>query len=410
MTKVSVDPLAAAGDLGWVAALLAECRDDVLDRWVKAAARQVFHHGRLELAVSNHFGRLYDAVVVLLRGAPGSADHASAWANPEALQAAEDHAEDRVSQGLEPSDVVVEFRLLREETGRAVLMHVPDGVPVGDAIRATMLMNSVFDGALMVILRTLSRHLDETRAEVLATATHDLGQPLTTIKGAVQLAHRALERPQPNMKVVADAHGRALAGTEHVIRLLARLAEGARLATGDVDLQPTDTDLADVLRRAVARLAGPDEARVRLDVPATPGEASGRWDPLGLERVADNLLSNALKYSPADAPVEVVLRRLDDTVELTVRDAGIGLEKNEIARLFRRYQRARGAIESAVAGTGLGLYFARAMVDAHRGRIWATSPGRGEGTTVHVLLPLSVPVATVEQDPEAAAAAVTTPG
>jgi signal transduction histidine kinase len=377
-------------DLGWVANLLAERRDDVLDRWVAAAARQPFHFGRRELAVSNHLGRLYDAVIDLLRRAPGTLDHASAWADPEALLAAQDHAQDRVAQGLEPADVVVEFRLLREETGRAVLTHLAAGVPAGDAIRATLLMNSVFDGALMVILGTLTRHVDEARAEVLAAATHDLAQPLTGIRASVEVADRALRRPQPDLRRVGDTLQRALAGVDHAANLLARLAEGARLAIGEVVLPLADTDLGEVLRGAVARLGAADARRVRLDAPAA-GEATGRWDPVGLDRVADNLLSNALKYSSPDAPVAVAVRRRGGTVELSVRDAGIGLERDEIARLFRRYQRARGAIESAVAGTGLGLYVARAMVEAHGGRIWAESPGRGGGTTVHVLLPRVVP-------------------
>jgi signal transduction histidine kinase len=378
------------GDLGWLAGLLTRYRDDVLDRWVEAAAGQPFHFGRRELAVSNHFGRVYDAVVMLLRSAPGTVDHASAWVDPAALLAAEDHAQDRVSQGLEPADIVVEFRLLREETGLTVLRYMPAGVPAGDAIRATLLMNSVFDGALMVILRRLSRHVDEARAAVLATATHDLGQPMTAIKGGVQLAGRALGQPKPDVARIAVSLKNTAGAVDHVVKVLARLAEGARLAIGDVALQRADTDLAEVARQAVARLDPASAERMRLDTPAE-GEATGSWDAVALGRVADNLLSNALKYSPPDASVAVVVRPDGEAVELTVADAGIGLEKDEIARLFRRYQRARGAIESAVAGTGLGLYSARAMVEAHRGRIWATSRGRGKGTTVHVVLPRSLP-------------------
>ena len=393
------DHPAEQGELGWLAGLLAQHRDEVLDRWVEAAAGQPFHFGRRELAVSNHFGRVYDAVVALLRSAPATVDHASAWVDPAALLAAEDHAQDRVSQGLEPADVVVEFRLLREETGRTVLQHMPADVPAGDAIRATLLMNSVFDGALMVILRRLTRHVDEARAAVLATATHDLSQPMTAIKGGVQFAGRALGHPQPNVARIADSLTKTVAAVDYVVVLLGRLAEGARLAVGDFALQRSDTDLAEVVRHAVARLDPASAERVRLDAPAV-GEATGSWDAVALGRVADNLLSNALKYSPPEATVEVAVRLEGEAVELTVADAGIGLEKDEIARLFRRYQRARGAIESAVAGTGLGLYSARAIVEAHRGRIWAKSPGRGEGTTVHVVLPRSLPA---EQPPSALA-------
>jgi signal transduction histidine kinase len=173
---------------------------------------------------------------------------------------------------------------------------------------------------------------------------------------------------------------------DHVATLLARLADGARLALGTAELRSTDMDLAEALRAAVTRLDADQAGRVWLEAPAA-GEATGHWDAVALDRVVDNLLSNALKYSPPETPVTVVVQRQDDVVELSVRDLGIGLDKEEIGRLFRRYQRAQSAIESAVAGTGLGLYSARAIVEAHRGRIWATSAGRGQGTTVHVLLP-----------------------
>jgi signal transduction histidine kinase len=382
------------GDLGWVARLLVVHREDVMQRWVELAARQPFHFGRRELAISNNLAHVYDAVVVLLGTQPGTADAGSVWVDPDALRAAEEHARDRIAQGLEPTDVVVEFRLLREETGRALLAHLPPDVAAGDAIRAILMMNSVFDGALMVLLDVLTRHIDEARAAVLATATHDLAQPLSTVKITVELVGRLLGRPQPDLERVADAQRNARAGVDHMGALLARLADGARLALGTTDLRLADTDLVGTVRAAATRLDADQAGRVQLDVPAA-GEATGRWDALALDRVVDNLLSNALKYSPPEAPVTVAVERQDDVVELSVRDAGIGLSKDEIARLFRRYQRAQGAIESAVSGTGLGLYSARAIVEAHRGRIWATSPGRGQGTIVHVLLPRAVPAHAV---------------
>jgi signal transduction histidine kinase len=377
---------ADGADLGWVADILAAHRDEVMQRWVGLAARQPFHFGRRELAISNNLAQVYDAVVVLLGTQPGTADAGTAWVDPDALRAAEDHARDRIAQGLEPTDVVVEFRLLREETGRALLAHLPPAVAAGDAIRAILLMNSVFDGALMVLLGVLTRHVDEARAAVLATATHDLAQPLTAIKGAVDLVGRVLGRPQPDLARAADAQRRARAGMDHVATLLARLADGARLALGTADLRPADVDLGEAVRAAVGRLDADRAGRVWLEAPAA-GEATGHWDAVGLGRVVDNLLSNALKYSPPETPVRVAVQRQDDVVELSVSDLGVGLDKEEIGRLFRRYQRAQGAIVSAVAGTGLGLYSARAIVEAHRGRIWATSAGRGQGTTVHVLLP-----------------------
>ncbi|MBM4409628.1 MAG: sensor histidine kinase [Chloroflexi bacterium] len=85
--------------------------------------------------------------------------------------------------------------------------------------------------------------------------------------------------------------------------------------------------------------------------------------------------------------VTIAVRAEPSVVQLTVQDHGIGLAPDEVAALFRRYARARSAVEREIGGLGLGLYIVRGIVEAHHGRIWAESPGRSQGTSVHVLLP-----------------------
>jgi signal transduction histidine kinase len=106
-----------------------------------------------------------------------------------------------------------------------------------------------------------------------------------------------------------------------------------------------------------------------------------------LDRVVSNLLSNAIKYSPPDSPIQLALSADGSAVHLAIQDHGIGLAPDEINGLFQRYSRAHGAVERGVEGVGLGLYLSRRFVEAHGGRIWAESAGRGRGATVHVLLP-----------------------
>lgn len=145
-------------------------------------------------------------------------------------------------------------------------------------------------------------------------------------------------------------------------------------------------DLGVLAREAVGRLDPSAATRVRLDLPPE-GEATGLWDAALLERLLANLLSNALKYSPAHAPVHASVRACPEELELAVRDEGIGLEPDELAGLFRRYGRARGATEAGVEGSGLGLFLSKGIVEAHGGRIQAESPGRGRGSTFRVVLP-----------------------
>jgi signal transduction histidine kinase len=374
-----------------VAAALATRRDEILDRWLAAAADQPFHCGRRERAVAGHIPRLFDALVALLQcAAPRWVDPASPLDDPAVLQAAQDHARARFEQGLAAADIVTEFRLLRQEIGRALHLHLADEVPTRDVVGAELLVHDALDGAVALGLTALTERVDEVREEFLATTLHDVRQPLTTIKAAIQLALRGLARPAPKLEQIMDALHRAEAATDRMLALLTTLADASRLALGRQQVHPVPSDLVELLLAAIGRLGPEGAGRVRLDVP--PGiNATGCWDPALLERVIDNLLSNAVKYSPPDTPIAVTVRADADTVHLAVQDQGIGLAADELAALFRRYGRTRRAVEHGIQGLGLGLYLARGMIEASGGRIWAESPGPGAGTTLHVVLPRQGP-------------------
>jgi signal transduction histidine kinase len=135
----------------------------------------------------------------------------------------------------------------------------------------------------------------------------------------------------------------------------------------------------------VARLEPTAGARVRVE---TAGEDPiGLWDRVAVEQVVSNLVSNALKYSEPPSPIEVLVQAEPAAVQMTVQDRGIGMAPEEVAGLFRRYGRARSAVEREIGGLGLGLYIVHGIVEAHGGRVWAESPGPGRGTSVAVLLP-----------------------
>src|SRR5215210_7034723 len=180
-------------DLGWVAEALVLSRDQILDRWLEATAGQPFHEGRREHAVADHIPALFDALTALLRRS------ASRFVNPEAplddaavLDAAREHATARVRQGLSSPDIVVEFRLLRQEIWHALRMSLPDKVPTTDVIAAELVVNDALDGAITMGLTALQEHVEEVREEFLATTIHEVRQPLAAISGQVQLAVRAL--------------------------------------------------------------------------------------------------------------------------------------------------------------------------------------------------------------------------
>lgn len=376
-------------NLRQVADALAAARDQILERWLDATAEQPFHAGRRAGAVADHIPRLFDALVkVLERTGTYSTGPVSALDDPDVLASAEDHARARFEQGLQPADVVTEFRLLRQEIGRALWTHLGDETPTATVVGAELIVHDALDGAITLALHALTTHIEEVREDFLATTLHDTRQPLTSIKGYHQLIGRALDRPELDRTRLRDNLRRASAEVDRMSTLLDMLTDVSRVALGRLTLRVMSVDMADLLHGAVERLPPELRQRIRLDL---AGDGQGEWDSVMLDRVVGNLLSNALKFSPDGSPIDVVLTEEPERVHVLVRDYGMGLEPQDLVQLFRRYGRGRGATQHGIEGLGLGLYLSYGIVEAHGGRLRAESPGRGHGTTMHIDLPRSVP-------------------
>ena len=394
--ETRVEEFTRESNLAWVTAALAARRDEILGRWLDAVAAQPFHHGRREHAVADHIPHLFDALVGFMRRtAPRSVDSGAPLDDAGILAAARSHALTRADQGLQPTDVLTEFRLLRQEFWRALRLAVPDGAPTSDVVGAELLLNDAIDGATALALTALTARLEQLREEFLATTVHEVRQPVTSIKGYAQLAARVLDRPAPDPARVRAALRQIVEAADQMGALLTALVDASRTALGGLVLQPGPADLAVLLREAVQRLGADAEERVTLRIP--PGvETAGRWDATRLAQVFDNLLSNALKYSPPGAPVTVTVGGDGATAAIGVRDEGIGIPAEDLPHLFGRYARARNAVAGGVEGLGLGLYLCRGIVEAHGGRIWAESPGPGRGATIQVELPRWTPAGPLQ--------------
>ena len=299
--------MAQGADLAWVADALVERREDILSRWRDVTTRQPFHMGRRSLAVADHIPDLFDAIVALLQrtAAPHTLSE-SPLLDPAVLDAAREHARVRFEQGLSAADVVTEFRLLRQEVGRAIRAEVDDAAPTGDVVAATLLVHDALDGAIALALAALSVHLEEMCDEFLATTVHDVQQPITALKGYVQLAIHQLDRPHLDLAKVGGLRRRVDAETNRMSLLLKTLSDASRLRLGRLEPRLADADLGAIMRDHLDRL-GPDAAdRVHVENP-NDADLTGYWDADLLERVIGNLVSNALKYSPPEQSVEVTV-------------------------------------------------------------------------------------------------------
>ena len=171
-------------------------RGAILAEWLVVASAQPFHAGRPDSAVSDHIPRLFDALVerIAASGPPGAMVPGPLDDDP-VTRAATAHAAARAEQGLSPTDISVEFRLLRQEVTRSLARSISDALPAGDVVIASGYVNDGIDAAISVALATLTQRIETLREEFLATTLHDLRQPMTVVSVALHLLDRRLAEP-----------------------------------------------------------------------------------------------------------------------------------------------------------------------------------------------------------------------
>jgi PAS domain S-box-containing protein len=254
-------------------------------------------------------------------------------------------------------------------------------------------------GAAMVV-RDVSKlkELERLREEWASVVAHDLEQPIgvITLRSALLLRDAVTEEQRTDLQ-----HIRAAA--ERLRRMASDLMDASLLESRRMRLNVGRTDLGQLLHDVVASMP---QAAGRTTVRLAPtGPVFVKADGHRLEQVVSNLLSNALKYSVAGSEIELETRVAEPVAEILVSDVGDGIPASDLPMIFERFVRARegGGVSK---GSGLGLYIARGLVEAHGGRIWAESAAGGR-TTFHVTLPLDAPLAVV--DPQPAPPAFTAP-
>ena len=227
--------------------------------------------------------------------------------------------------------------------------------------------------------------LEQLKTEFVATASHELRSPLTSIKGFVELLDRGGglgEREREFVQIIRVS-------TDRLVELVDDLLDLARIEAGQVEISPQPTDLVEVVQETV-RLMGPRlrEKRQHLSVDAPPDLPPVLADPVRLREIVTNLLTNAHTYTPEGGHVSVRLGAEAALLALQIADDGPGIDPLEVDRVFDRFY--RGADRTGGTGTGLGLSIVKSLVDAHGGTIEVHSaPGRG--TTFTVRLPAAPP-------------------
>jgi signal transduction histidine kinase len=244
------------------------------------------------------------------------------------------------------------------------------------------------------------RTAQRAKDEFLSLVSHELRTPLTTIKGSAQVMQRRMVRAfsagqvqTPEDRAAREQDLRQLAQivnqSDRLTALVNDLLDVSRLQSGRFEFHPETADLAVVVRGVVeASRALSTTHRLLLHAPKT---LPGMFDRLRIEQVLTNLMSNAVKYSPADTEIVVTLDMVEPQVaRIAVQDQGPGLPPEEQAQLFERYFRGAAVRGNPRSGLGLGLFISRQIVELHGGEIHVDSRP-GEGSTFAFTLPLDRP-------------------
>jgi signal transduction histidine kinase len=247
------------------------------------------------------------------------------------------------------------------------------------------------------------KELDRMKSQFLSIASHELKTPITAMSGFLQVALRRVRRLGDGEAAAPIADGlRAITEQLEVVyrqtgklaRLVDELLDVSRIQTGRIEFRYADVDLSELA----------NEVATRMQLTTTAHEISVRRDSENvvtadrdhLEQVLNNLITNAIKYSPTGGSITIEVRPDTDGVRLSVTDQGIGIPEKELDAIFGLFYRSPDRAARDAAGMGLGLYISREIVVRHGGRIWAESGG-GKGSTLNVLIP-RMPIGATKPD------------
>jgi two-component system phosphate regulon sensor histidine kinase PhoR len=282
--------------------------------------------------------------------------------------------------------------------GQELIYERPDGTHLDLLFNAAPIYTTISQGrqiiAAVCTFQDISqlKALERQRDEFLSIAAHELRTPLTSILGTAQVLLRQLRRVTEEKPLDLNSMKRGLERVNdqslRINKLVSDLLDTSRIQAGQLEFSMQPANMTAIVRETVdgQSLAHPGR-KIRLMVPDGPVLVLG--DDVRLAQVLDNLLTNALKYSMEDAPVDVTVTLWDKQVYIAVRDYGDGIPPEAIPHLFERFYRVPGMEVKSESGLGLGLglYITSTIVARHHGHIEVTAE-RGQGTTFHVYIPL----------------------
>lgn len=238
------------------------------------------------------------------------------------------------------------------------------------------------------------KELDKAKTEFVSIASHQLRAPLTAIKGYASLIlEGSFGEFSDKVKKAVDI---IFQSSQKLVTVIEDFLNITRIELGRMKYEMSDFDFKKLVEGVVGELRPSIEKRgLTLSFEASGADFTAHGDLGKLNQVVNNLIDNAAKYTPASSAdgrqgsIKLTLSKATDSshkVRLEIKDTGVGIDQETMGRLFQKFTRADDAGKINITGTGLGLYVAKQIIDAHGGRLWAESKGVGKGSTFVVEL------------------------
>ena len=230
------------------------------------------------------------------------------------------------------------------------------------------------------------KQLDELKDEFVSLASHELRTPMTAIKSYLWMVLNKSQNLDPQMRSYLDI---ASQETEHLIKLVQNMLTISRIESQRLELTLQNLDLFEIVKLVYNTLKiKADEKHLTFTLLPYPEKVIVNADKEKLSEVFENIIGNALKYTPDNGNISIHFTTEKNKAGVHVTDSGPGISEKDLKKLFQKFGRLEEAKQSRTSGTGLGLYISKQIVELHKGSIKIESEV-GKGTTFSVYLPLA---------------------
>ena len=313
--------------------------------------------------------------------------------NPQAISFLKVRRKNVIGKSIEELEKEPSFAPLIEVLGKDMRAVFRKEVKVNEdlvfEVSSIPMMEAEKDLGVLVIIHDISREkmIEKIKTEFVSLAAHQLRTPLSAIKWTLKMLLDG------DLGVINEEQkefiNKTYQSNERMINLINDLLDVARIEEGNYLYKPVFTDIEPIVKFVIGSLKKESDDR-NLEV-----EFKGSSDKLPkvkvdiekIRLVIQNLLENAIKYTKPGGKIEVSLKRSDNNVEFLIKDSGVGISQDQQNRIFTKFFRAANVVRMETDGSGLGLFIAKNIVEAHGGNIWFESE-EGKGTTFHFTLPI----------------------